>query len=215
MSHEDDVRRLGRTIRQLYIDEKSRVLGKPYKPSGRHDRQENFQKAAALCIELEADPLDMIQAAMRYCGMKGGPFPNALGGPAMRGWYQMHLLALGVGPRTRQTVKDGKTIETIVYACDMDLKMDLEIVQSVFKHSTGSTDPHHPGNLALLRDPFNEFIPSARCMLGCFDAETLTRFGEEILDYFARFPNYQAAAERMGYPMPDILQWIKTALKKQ
>ena len=78
-------------IRKYFKSYKAKQLGRPYKPHPDHDTTKVWEAAADKCIELGSDPLSFVEAAFRYCNVKGkhnGPFPKHLGSKAMDRWCE-------------------------------------------------------------------------------------------------------------------------------
>jgi hypothetical protein len=205
-----DIKALGRHIRLLFYEGKSRKLKHPYKPKGRHDQMTFFYRAAALVKHLSADPQDFVTAAFQYCKVKGGPFANQLGGAAAEAWYRQYLEGKGIDVTTlgKRPEKPEPAMYDVVFACDADLAMDVEIGVAMLRLNTGSEDPAYASNIPILRSRTYEIPLIARALLGYHDEEVLKIFGKEILEFFQTQPNYTAAAERAGYPIQLILQCL-------
>lgn len=215
---EPEIDQLARKIRLAFFEEKSRGLKKKYKPSPRHDDMEFYRAAARNVIQLKCDPGDFVRAAVRYCMVKGGPFASQLGGPVARNWYQQHCKAVGLpdpvtarGPKPPRPPGEPEPEPfEVKYTCDVELQQAIETVLLTFNVHTGSMDPKHPGNLAVLRDPFYELPVEARALMG--DDVTLKKFGKQILEFYTTQPNFVEAARRRDFPIGDILNWIKAQL---
>ncbi len=215
MSEEDDIRRLARTIRQRFIEAKTAALRKKYKPNDRHDRPQFYEAAARQCYALKADPSDYVQAAIENCQIRGGPFPNQLGGPAAARWYKEKMRAMGMksDPVLPKEVLQESGVEEPkerVYACDIDLQMDLDLAIAKFMNNSGSPDPHHPKNVEVMLDPRKGLQCTALCLLGGWNPDVLTKYGERIYDFFKTHPNYIEAARRLNFPIDETLQWINS-----
>lgn len=204
MTEEAELRALARVARQTFYAEKSRVLGRPYKPKDRHDNLDRYIKIAQLCLTLRADPRDFVQAAFQQCNMAGGPFANMLASETAVRWWKATVKAI----TPESGAAEGQDVDLSVMPCEMDLKTDIELTQSMFLHNTGSTDFRDPANLALMRSEFSELPCTGRALLGSYDPEVLTKFGKVIYEFFTTRPNYTDAARKMGYPIDATLQWI-------
>ena len=93
MEHDEKLRdAVAREIKKAYTERKSRLLGRPWKPSSRHQAFKLWQNAADKALELNAPPEAYIYAAFKHCRMSTGPFPNNLGGAAAAGWWRQYVL---------------------------------------------------------------------------------------------------------------------------
>lgn len=206
---------LARAIRMIFFEEKAIAMRKSkYKPQARHDQMKFFLAAAEKCRQLKADPRDYVQAAINYCRVAGGPFCNQLGGTAAEGWYRASLLAKGIDPTTVKRLTEARKQDDpapvdLIYACDADLQMDLEIGLTLIKLNTGSEDCTTPEALKLLLDDMFEMSIQARGLLCQQNQAVLTRFGTSIYNFYATQPNYMEAARRLHYPIDEILAWIR------
>jgi hypothetical protein len=217
-----DIDQLARRIRVILVDAKTQQLGHKYKLSAKMDQFKFFQRAAEQCMELEADPVDYIAAAVENCGISGGPFPNQLGGQAAKAWYLKFKEGRGISDEELVRIKVRKTknaageeveevITETIYACDADLQMDVDIVHSIIYHNTGSFAIGE-GALKILRDPNFPLPIGGRAIVGFGDEQVLRTFAREIYNYFKLQPNYLMAARRMKCPIDEILTWINQIL---
>lgn len=76
----ENILNLSLRIRELFIQAKSKQLGRTYRPSPRQDKQEFWTKAAAKCELLGAKPEDFIKCVFEYKVGKdsGGPYVTQL-----------------------------------------------------------------------------------------------------------------------------------------
>ena len=199
------------TLRQRFIESKSRALRKTYKPNPRHDKPEYYRRAAEQCWELNADPDDYLAAAFRGCGQKAGPFANTLGGAAHLRWFKEYRSEAreSVGLSAELTKEEQeRPPEEIVQPCDVELHTDLEMAYSLFWHRNGNTNPLEPRNAAYMRDPYNALQCTALCLLGGHDPAVLKTFGKRIYDFFTGNPQFIVSARKFGFPIDETLKWI-------
>jgi len=203
-----------RLIREAYKRKKTAVLKRPYKCSPRHDAFHLWQAAADLAASLEVDPDIFVEAAFEQCPMKDGPFPNALGGPAMRGWYtryrgrlpeavqvEVPVVSCGPEPVTTYLSRPSTTAE-------LDLSTDVELGYISLRHATGSMDPTTEEAKAFVRSPFSPILPYVRALMLFPDEGVRREFRDQILAQFAHRPSLLKAGEALGYPMQKIHLWL-------
>jgi len=78
---------LGPLLRQCFVERKTALLRKHYRPNPRYDSPEFWTKVGDLCFELNAAPNQFMTALFEESREKQGPFPNALCGAwARRAW---------------------------------------------------------------------------------------------------------------------------------
>jgi len=84
-------------LRTLFIDKKTKQLGRSYRPSRKIDTKENWNKAAIKCEALDARPEDFINSVFASeVGKKhGGPYVNHLHGIMCEKAYEKYELAGG------------------------------------------------------------------------------------------------------------------------
>jgi hypothetical protein len=89
-TEENDLNVLADTIRDQFRIEKSKQLQRPYKGHPSHDNPEQWEKAALVCQELQADPVDFVKAAFDHCSVRGGPYPKHMGATCSKKWYDIN-----------------------------------------------------------------------------------------------------------------------------
>lgn len=212
---------LGVTIRTLFFQRKSVALGRPYKPSPRHDVVEYYRQAADQCIELKANPEDYISACFEESRGKfrQGPFANMLFGPQARRWYENYMLVRRgppEEPRIRPVHGEPGEAEEVfeddepfifTSTADLDVRFAIAQTQKSLNNLTGSPDHRTPENMDHLRDPLKSYPEIARVLLGFPDPEIMRRYGAEAIKVFRTRPDLRNAAENLNYPMKEILQW--------
>src|SRR4051812_7282423 len=90
-----DVDTLSNTLKKLFSQAKSNQMGRKYSPHARFKNPAIWHEVAKKCIELQADPLEFIEAAFMYCSASGGPFPQNLASNAAVRWYHEYLKVIG------------------------------------------------------------------------------------------------------------------------
>lgn len=192
---------VGGRIRELYIDEKSRLAGKRITVGRRQDTRTIWDKAAERCLSLKASPEAFVRACFQQCRTSVGPFPNMLGSAQAAKWFRQWASLY------REDHKDEGETETET----MDrqtLSASIQSAREAMVRLHGSYMPI-PDNLAWLANYGTSVPATARILLGYPDDEIRKRHGADAFDAFARNPNLVVAAKRMGYPMDDILEWLQ------
>ena len=210
---------LGVAIRMLFFQHKSARMGKPYKPSSRHDDPEYYRKAADQCIELKANPENYVTACFEQSQHKfrQGPFANMLFGPAARRWYQDHMAIRQAPPEEREArFSDiGEVDEAeeeiepfdITTTAEVDIKFTIgQTLKSIY-HLTGSFDHTTPEGMKYLRDQLRSYSSISRVLLGFPDPVIMQRYGKEAQQLILTRPDMKAAIEQLNYPVKEILQW--------
>lgn len=78
---------LGPVLRSLFIERKSALMRKPYRPNPRFDSHDFWTQVGSLCSELGASPNQFMTALFDECRERQGPFPNTLHGAwARKAW---------------------------------------------------------------------------------------------------------------------------------
>ena len=192
------------SIRKAYIDQKSRMLGGAAVRLGkRHDKQQNWKRAAEQCLKLKADPESYVRACFMFCNMSTGPFANMLGGSASRGWYDKFQNIIRKDGKTK--IEDG---EKLGEAVDREgLSWQITATREAMVRLSGSYAPT-PDNIDWLCRWTTHVEPHVKVLLAYPDERAKERFGEDAYSIFVSSPNVVAAAKKLGYPIEDILVWL-------
>ena len=90
-----DVENLAGTLRHMFAQAKSEQMGRRYSPADRFKDMKLWRAAAERCLEVKADPHDFVKAAVMFCSVAGGPFPQHMGSPRACQWYRSYLKIIG------------------------------------------------------------------------------------------------------------------------
>ena len=119
MSYEqNELQNLANELASLFEIEKSLQLGRSYRPHPKANKKEYWLKAAEICNDLEATPLDFIKSAFSFANIPGGPFPTTYGGKAIARYYKNYAKTLEVGKDSsvfEETIKH--SIKSTVQSC--------------------------------------------------------------------------------------------------
>lgn len=207
---------LARELKKEFILAKRRRLGKVYKPSKRHDRFDYWRRAAEQCYELSAKPQDYVAAAFEQCKMSTGPFPNAMFGPAARGWWRSYVNIRPALKAVRDMEKEAgvKCLDSnFPSGQELELGRDIQQIRELLVESCG-TWKLTEATLQKLRSRAFPIEPWARVLLTWTssggDPEVGARYGVETLEFLHARPNVLNAARILGFPMNDILQWLQS-----
>jgi hypothetical protein len=193
------------SIRKAYIEQKSHMLGGAAGKIGkRHDKAGHWRRAAEQCLRLKADPESYVRACFLFCNMSTGPFANMLGGSAAKMWYEkfQHLIS-----------KDGKTKkqdgENVSQAVDREgLAWQITAAREAMVRLSGSCAPI-PINIDWVCRWSTQVEPHVKILLAYPDDRARERFGKDAYAILISSPNVVAAAEKLGYPIEDILVWLQ------
>lgn len=89
MEIDEDLRRMERTLKNTFVRAMSVKKGRPYKPTSRTDSLSCWEGAAKLCMKLQADPEDFIQAQLTL--FAGYVVPSMLGGKKATNNYYKYV----------------------------------------------------------------------------------------------------------------------------
>lgn len=171
--------------------------------SKKHDKSEHWNKVAANCIRLNADPDTYMRAAFTKCTMQFGPYPNALAGVAATGWYNSYVRSIGTKAEDIR-----QPHENLVDAVERkELSDAIKSIRSTLKNMNGSWLPTEVNVEWLLR--YSSPVPDYLRALLCYPVEEVRiRYGESAHAYFVARPQLIHAAKKLGYPIDDILVWL-------
>lgn len=190
---------VARTLRSSYIKAKSKVLGRTYRPSQRHDRPEYWQNAAELCLTMNAAPEDFIKAAFLGCSMKAGPFANMLFGKAARRWYEEYRFSI-VGDEESETREEPTPL------ADELFRQEVLTTRKMMFHA-GGTYSVNDRNIIMLRLPGMPFSPVVRVLVTWPDARIMADYGAQAVDFFKRNPHCVSVARELRLPVDGLLKW--------
>jgi len=204
---------VAREIKKAYTERKSRLLGRPWKPSSRHQSFSLWQAAADNALHLGAPPEAYVQAAFRNSKLVNGPFPNNLGGAAATRWWADYVKQ---NPKYREEqemleVLGIKDLMNMSPPAVTDIKEELQSVRQELYNMTGEKEwpPLGPKSLDIVQSTILPMSPHMRLILSYPDDTVRDWFGEEILEHFHNRPDVLRALNAFGYPMNEILSWLR------
>lgn len=184
-------------LKDSFFRRKSVKRGKPYKPHSNFSKKDVWLKVAGNCKELEADAEDFLDAAFRYSSVENGPFPNQLGGEAMKSWYAEHA----------------KTLEKEDGTLLIDVRVDLEIKAAVkacfLRQERNKEDPVKILNSSIMSIP-----PYVRIILLNNSLESMVKYGQEVHEYIQVSPGLKDAIEKKGLNLELMYECIERRYKK-
>ena len=138
------------TLRNLYVRQMERRRnGRPYKFPTRYQGLDLWRKAAALCLELGADPEQFIAASFSYCSIPIGPMPTMLGGAAARKWWAEWQRMHNTAKAEVRHVLTGETVEVEIEAYRVILD-NLKLARQLVHTSKGTQELGSPEALEAL-----------------------------------------------------------------
>lgn len=200
------VDRVAQVIRKAYTKKKRMLLDKRYTPD-RTVKPEAWDRAAEVCISLNADPLDYVQACFDGCRNKAGPYANALGGTAARAWWKSYVGDLVERPLPLTDEGDTDSISLVVTKADERLEAMLKVAVSFMMNRTGHCEPTEENMYTLRMQMFS--IPSlARVYFGYRDRVVMDLWAEEARMFILSRPDIEAAARRRPeFPIKELMSW--------
>lgn len=201
---------VAREIRRYYIERKSSLMGNNFKLSGKNAEFIHWQRAAALCVELNATPEVFVDAAFDQCANSLGPFPNAMYGTCCRAWYRGYMSSRKTYAKARQDAvnagRDPYFDEEIDNSVD-DLKYMIDLVERSLIRLTG-TKEINATTIEYINSLTTSYPVHVRVLLGYGNDKVRKFFGAEALDFYNRRPHMYRAALTLGYPIKEILSWL-------
>jgi hypothetical protein len=203
--HEGDDRFLAPVagaIREAFIKEKRALLGDVYRGPGRQDKTSIWLAAARLCrCDLEADPATFVRACFVSSRMDSGPYPNMLSSATAKKWYNSYFARV-------KSVGGGTKDETPLQTEDRKiLEQDIRTARDIMVRING-TYIATADNIVWLRSPICPSPAYVRVLLAYPDTQVKSDCGDEAFKFFAKHPSFERAAEKLGYPMSEILEWL-------
>jgi hypothetical protein len=204
---------VAREIKKAYVERKSALIGRPWKPSSRHQSFALWQKAADQAISLNAPAEAYVCAAFRNCRMSTGPFPNNLGGPAAHGWWQEYVKQ-NPGYREEREQLDAQGIpdaNAMTIPAVAEIKADLQHLRSALYQMTGEQTwpPLGPKSLEIVLSEVLPMPPHMRLILAYPDERLLQYYGREMMENFEKRPDILRAMQTLGYDLIEIISWLR------
>lgn len=204
---------VAREIKKAYVERKSRLLRRTWKPSSRHQAFKLWQNAADQVLELGAPPEAYVYAAFQHCRMSTGPFPNNLGGPAAAAWWRAYVLQNPGYREEFEQLKEAGIEDPLSGSAPAitEIKDDLAHLRKALYKMTGEKDwpPIQPKSLEIVRSEILQMRPHMRLILAYPDDLVREYFGEEIMENFEKRPDIIRAMQTLEYPMNEILAWLR------
>jgi hypothetical protein len=208
--NQDQLDAIAREIRRYYLERKNSLYNKTFKLTGSNAEFIHWQKAAAVCVELNATPEVFVDAAFSNCRSTFGPFPNAMYGSACRGWYREYSSSRkNYNQAKQQAAQDGKDAmfdaDTDTYT--LDLKYEIELAERSLIRLTG-TKKINDITIEYINSLTTSYPAHVRVLLGYKNDKVKLFFGPAALEFYNTRPHMYRAAQNLGYPIKDILLWL-------
>jgi hypothetical protein len=201
---------VAREIRKYYLERKQVLFKQKFKLSEKHSDFFHWQRAAEVCIELNATPEVYVDAAFSYCQMPTGPYPNAMYGVAARKWYAAYNNGRTDLLQSRQKSEEAGRDFMFDEENDvsvLNLKADIEYVNRSLLRLLGSSAITDSA-IEYLASIMASYPPHVRVLLAPGNEKVKKFFGKYALEYYMKNPRAHRAAEILGYPIRDILLWL-------
>lgn len=189
-------------IRSEYCKLKAAKIGHAFKLSTKDNHISVWEKAAVTCIQLKASPIDYVQAVFKFCRQKTGPYPNQMHGAAPMAWWNQYA---GAAPQAT----DDKAADAPVTngPAKAELISQMGYIAEMLQQKFGTYSPLDNRVKECLRNHVMLWPAHLRCLLMPGDPETLEAFGIEARDFLFQNPTVVCAAQELGLPVNEILQW--------
>lgn len=211
-----DLYSTGRFLKDAFIRKKSEKLrGKKYKPQARHNDQVIWDRAAAICIELSADPEDFVAAAFEYTShFPGGALPTHLSGPKMKDMYTRYCVYHGRD--ISEELRDAASLTYDPFLTGMkNAKGEAEAavaqVVNYIHNSTGQKTKEDlkmdRAALAVLADEHTPAEAWVRVILGFRDDEIMYKYYGTAAKQFRSRPLLKEAAMLLELPVDKAVAY--------
>lgn len=183
----------GLQVRRHYIEQKSALSCRRYRPNPKWDTPEFWTEVGSTCISIGARPDLYVQAQFDLCEQADGPFPNALKGKGAARRYSSWIRSMRA-PQDRPTTSDmavdtGEVEEACRRAVEdsRTLFPDRPMREAMSSHATMT-----PAWLRILLCPSDE--------------EVLSEFGERGASELLGNPTLQRQCQAVGLPVALTLR---------
>lgn len=201
---------VARDLRRYYIERKNSIFNNKFKMNPKQAEFMHWQRAALVCLELNAAPEVFVDAAFAHCTLSTGPFPNALYGSAARGWYKSYVAGKNALIKAQEkATQNGKELG---YDEESDpnvisLRSDLEFVKRSLTRLKGNAEIDARAML-YLESLMVSYPPHVRVLLGFKNEKIKNFFGKEAYQYYMQNPGMYYAAEQLGFKIKEIVAWL-------
>ena len=208
--HQDRVDAVAREIRRYYLERKNSLYHNKFKLSPKQAEFVHWQRAALVCLELNAVPEVYVDAAFAHCKMSTGPFPNNMYGVAARSWYSEYM----VGRKKLQEAQNKALKAGIDPAYDensdtsvVTLRGDIDFVHRSLTRLKGNSKIDDKAML-YIESLMVSYPSHVRVLLGYKNEKIKNIFGREAYQYYMQNPSMYYAAETLGFPIKEIIAWL-------
>ncbi len=207
---------MARMIRTYFIEHKTKLSPcARYRPNPRHDTQENWLKAADVCIANSANPADWVAAS--FALSKGTLFANQLAGPSAIGRWK-EFVGRGVDPVSRQMeakieanqTKEERVTPRLVGVIEdsqlmIDIKNEFILAHVLLHQATGSA--YAKDNHKFLADRYTSIRPHIRVAIaGRAGMQDIVIKFRDMAAYFLKDrPHHTECLTILGYDMRTYL----------
>lgn len=180
-------------LKRLYM-EKKKARGCKVQP--RSNNSGDWERAALLVRELNAEPEDFIDAAFHYCTLSTGPFANGLGGRQAAEWWRQWAALKGV-PRTEKV--DGETFSPAMRA----LRQRVDYTRAILLNRHNSPFFNEVTAVSVL-DRSLRLDPLACMLLGGHDKRVKDMYLQDALDILGDDMATSKALQDLGIDITNI-----------
>ena len=208
--NQDRVDAVAREIRRYYLERKNSIYNNKFKLSPKHSEFVHWQRAAVVCMELNAVPEVFVDAAFKYCNITTGPFPNAMYGQCARKWYAAYMAGRKDLVQAHETAKCLGLDPSSDPNSDMHvvtLRNDIDFVKRSLYRLKGNDRIDNTAML-YIESLMVSYPPHVRVLFGFKNEKIKNFFGKEAYQYYMQNPGMFYAAETLGFPIKEIISWL-------
>lgn len=201
---------VAREIKNYFLERKQSIYNNKYKVPQKYSDFYHWQKAAQVCIELDATPETFVDAAFAYSRFSSGPYPNGMYGDAIRRSYNSYMK--GRSDLTRAKNKSEALGRDVMFDPEnspyvADLKCSIEYVNRSLLRLLGSAEINEQ-SLEYLGSLMVNYPAHVRVLLAYQNEKVKKFFGQEAYEFYTRNPGMYKAAQTLNYPIREILLWL-------
>jgi len=202
----DDSYRLDAVANEIkkYFEEQKKSIFSSYSPKYKKADYSHWLKAAALCDELKVTSEVFVDSIFRYWGNSSvGPTPNSLYGPVARGCVTKYLQS-----KKASEVHNATTVNNSESSpAEEDIRAQIELVKRSLTRLKGNSNLDSLG-IQYLSSTMTSYPDYIRVLMVPFNEKIKLLFGDEAKEFYLTNPAAFRAAEKLGYPIRNILLWL-------
>ena len=186
----NELHNLAQVLKDGFFKRKEIQRNRKYRPHPKYLEKELWLKAAKICKELQADPIDFVEAAFVFAiKPKEAPFPPMLTGKAIYMWYKDYM-------KEFDSEVGGSKLNQLI---DQEIRTALQVC-TIREKRLGKTFRD------TLLDNIIKFSPYIRLLLLKDELEAWARFKEEVKSAIKIKPGLSAILEERGLEINKLYE---------